>query len=40
MNITKSLLVEFATCPKLARRHGNNKPIYDIINEALYGAMD
>jgi len=39
--ITKSLLVEFATTPKLARRHIHDKKgVYKDINEALYWAMD
>ena len=38
--ITKSLLVEFATNPKLARRHIHDKPIYKEINKVLYWAMD
>ena len=40
MYITKSLFVEFASCPKLARWHANDKTTYNIINEANYGAMD
>ena len=40
MHITKSLFKEFAECPKLARRHINDKKVYEYINEQLYGGMD
>lgn len=40
MFITKSLLVEFITCPKLAWRHMHDKKTYKAINEDMYGAMD
>jgi hypothetical protein len=40
MIITKSLFVEFTDSPKLARRHANNKPTYQAIQESMYGAMD
>ncbi len=40
MHITKSLFKEFAECPKLARRHINDKKTYKYINEQQYWSMD
>jgi hypothetical protein len=40
MRITKTLFCEFATSPKLARFHANDKEIYKLIQEAEYGDMD
>ncbi|MBU0626528.1 hypothetical protein KKG31_06085 [Patescibacteria group bacterium] len=40
MFITKSLFKEFAECPKLARRHINDRKTYEYINEQQYGSMD
>lgn len=38
--ITKSLFKEFASSPKLARRHTNNKKVYDAIMHDQYAGMD
>lgn len=38
--ITKTLLKEFLQCPKYARWHVHNKPVYASLSKELYGDMD
>ncbi|MBP7061438.1 hypothetical protein KA037_05140 [Patescibacteria group bacterium] len=38
--ITKSLFKEFTQSPKLARRHINDKTVYNAIQDDQYGGMD
>ncbi len=40
MFFTKSLFVEFSSCPQWAWRHVNNQAIYQKINDYYYGSMD
>jgi len=40
MYLTKSLFVEFCTCPQRAWWHANDDVTYQRINEYYYGSMD